>query len=128
MIRLDRPQCPNPIALQNGNYKHPDNKQALVGALIGNLLSFFSVVIINMFIRPFRKYMLRKGILHFFNYRDTIFEADDLSIVLSETDIARLKNIIDHGNYDKSNIESLWDLLVSDFHNTSVNSLDYKKN
>ncbi|MGB0562292.1 MAG: HNH endonuclease [Spirulinaceae cyanobacterium] len=32
MIRLHRPPCPNEQALQNGNYKHPDNKQALRGA------------------------------------------------------------------------------------------------
>ena len=29
MIRLVRPPCPNPTALSGGNYKHPDNKQAL---------------------------------------------------------------------------------------------------
>ena len=29
MIRLTRKDCPNPTALLSGNYKHPDNKQAL---------------------------------------------------------------------------------------------------
>lgn len=29
MIKLERPLCPNPEALNNKNYKHPDNKQAL---------------------------------------------------------------------------------------------------
>ena len=29
MIRLHRPPCPNEQSLANGNYKHPDNKQAL---------------------------------------------------------------------------------------------------
>ena len=29
MIKLSRPECPHPIALQNGNYKHPTNKEAL---------------------------------------------------------------------------------------------------
>lgn len=29
MIRLDRPICPNPTSLTNGNYKHHENKEAL---------------------------------------------------------------------------------------------------
>jgi len=29
MIKLTRPECPHPIALANGNYKHPLNKEAL---------------------------------------------------------------------------------------------------
>lgn len=29
MVRLERPECPNPQALRNRNYKHPDNKRAL---------------------------------------------------------------------------------------------------
>lgn len=29
MIKLSRPECPHSIALQNGNYKHPTNKEAL---------------------------------------------------------------------------------------------------
>ena len=29
MIKLNRPPCPNPVALSGGNYKHPDNKLAL---------------------------------------------------------------------------------------------------
>ncbi len=29
MIKLTRPQCPNQPALNGGNYKHPDNKNAL---------------------------------------------------------------------------------------------------
>ena len=32
MIKLTRPGCPNPAALAAGNYKHPDNKAALVAA------------------------------------------------------------------------------------------------
>ena len=32
MIKLTRPECPHPDALQNGNYKHPTNKEALKGA------------------------------------------------------------------------------------------------
>lgn len=30
MIRLQRPNCPHPIALTNGNYKHEKNKNALL--------------------------------------------------------------------------------------------------
>ncbi len=29
MIRLNRPECPNPQALENGDYKYRENKQAL---------------------------------------------------------------------------------------------------
>jgi len=29
MIKITRPECPNPTALVGGNYKHPDNKLAL---------------------------------------------------------------------------------------------------
>lgn len=32
MIKLERPPCPNQNALENGNYKHPDNKAALASA------------------------------------------------------------------------------------------------
>jgi len=32
MIQLVRPACPNPAALSSGNYKHPQNKLALVKA------------------------------------------------------------------------------------------------
>ena len=32
MIKLNRPQCPNIRALENENYKHPDNKAALKSA------------------------------------------------------------------------------------------------
>lgn len=32
MIKINRPQCPNPEALRRGNYKHPDNKAALISA------------------------------------------------------------------------------------------------
>jgi len=32
MIRINRPQCPNPEALRRGNYKHPNNKAALISA------------------------------------------------------------------------------------------------
>jgi uncharacterized protein (TIGR02646 family) len=32
VIRLHRPPCPNPGALANNNYKHPDNKRALIEA------------------------------------------------------------------------------------------------
>jgi uncharacterized protein (TIGR02646 family) len=29
MVKINRINCPNPSALSNGNYKHPDNKKAL---------------------------------------------------------------------------------------------------
>ncbi|MEE9118515.1 MAG: HNH endonuclease, partial [Calditrichia bacterium] len=29
MIRIERPECPRPIALTNQNYKHPINKDTL---------------------------------------------------------------------------------------------------
>lgn len=29
MIKIDRPECPHPVALDNENYKHPKNKDAL---------------------------------------------------------------------------------------------------
>lgn len=32
VIKLERPVCPNVAALNGGNYKHPDNKAALVSA------------------------------------------------------------------------------------------------
>lgn len=32
MIRLTRPECPHPDALENGNYKHPTNKAALLAS------------------------------------------------------------------------------------------------
>lgn len=32
MIKLTRPQCPNQAVLDGGNYKHPDNKNALRAA------------------------------------------------------------------------------------------------
>lgn len=32
MIRIFRPDCPHPRALENGNYKHPRNKEALKNA------------------------------------------------------------------------------------------------
>ncbi len=38
MIKLTRPACPNPGALTNGNYKHPENKQALVRASSGKCM------------------------------------------------------------------------------------------
>lgn len=37
MIRINRPTCPNPTALAT-NYKHPDNKQALVDASFGKCM------------------------------------------------------------------------------------------
>lgn len=38
MIRLNRPPCPHPQALANGNYKHPTNKQALASAASGKCM------------------------------------------------------------------------------------------
>lgn len=32
MIKINRPICPNPQSLSRGNYKHPDNKEALRSA------------------------------------------------------------------------------------------------
>lgn len=32
MIKIDRPQCPNPTALSGGNYKHEENKATLMNA------------------------------------------------------------------------------------------------
>ncbi|EIT7146298.1 HNH endonuclease [Vibrio vulnificus] len=32
MIKITRPDCPHPNALENGNYKHPTNKEALKNA------------------------------------------------------------------------------------------------
>lgn len=37
MRQLHRPVCPNPVALQT-NYKHPENKEALVGASYGKCM------------------------------------------------------------------------------------------
>lgn len=37
MIRLTRPPCPNPTALQT-NYKHPENKDALLAAASGKCM------------------------------------------------------------------------------------------
>jgi uncharacterized protein (TIGR02646 family) len=37
MRRIDRPQCPNPAALRT-NYKHPDNKDALLRASHGKCM------------------------------------------------------------------------------------------
>lgn len=38
MIRLTRPPCPHPKALQNGNYKHPRNKAALKESTSGKCM------------------------------------------------------------------------------------------
>lgn len=38
MIKLTRPDCPNPIALQKRNYKHPENKAALRSAAYGKCM------------------------------------------------------------------------------------------
>ena len=38
MIRLNRPKCPNPIALSRGNYKHADNKAALKASANGKCM------------------------------------------------------------------------------------------
>jgi len=98
-------------------------KQALFGAVIGHFMAFFFVLIINFFIRPFRNYMLRKGILHLVGYRDTIFETVDLYITIAETDVELLKKVI--VNYNYSNTRQLWDLLIFNFHHNTVNSIDF---
>lgn len=38
MIRINRPECPNPSALGGGNYKHPENKAALIEASYGKCM------------------------------------------------------------------------------------------
>lgn len=38
MIKLERPECPNPTALQNGNYCDSINKAALIGATHGKCM------------------------------------------------------------------------------------------
>ncbi|WP_257744559.1 HNH endonuclease [Burkholderia glumae] len=38
MIRLTRPKCPHPAALENKNYKHPKNKAALLEASSGKCM------------------------------------------------------------------------------------------
>lgn len=38
MIKLTRPACPNPKALTGGNYKHPENKTALMEASGGKCM------------------------------------------------------------------------------------------
>lgn len=43
MIKLDRPPCPNPTALQ-GNYKFPENKQILMMASFGKCMYCESAV------------------------------------------------------------------------------------
>lgn len=37
MIRINKPECPNPTALAT-NYRHPDNKQALINASFGKCM------------------------------------------------------------------------------------------
>lgn len=44
MIRLHRPVCPNPVALNKGNYKHPKNKEALRVSTHGKCMYCESVV------------------------------------------------------------------------------------
>ncbi|WP_037459689.1 HNH endonuclease [Shewanella sp. HN-41] len=38
MIKLTRPDCPNPRALEKGNYKHANNKEALRNAASGKCM------------------------------------------------------------------------------------------
>jgi hypothetical protein len=38
MIRLHRPDCPHPRALEDGNYKHPTNKAALAASTSGKCM------------------------------------------------------------------------------------------
>jgi hypothetical protein len=103
------------VQLGYNNYK-----QALIGGVIGHFMAFFFVFICNFFIRAFRNYMLHKGVLHFFGYRDTIYVSSDLTIVITETDLDKLKQIIMEGNYKDT--KSLWDALMISFHNSSKNN------
>lgn len=45
MIKINRPVCPNSSALASGNYKHPDNKQALIDASWGKCMYCESFVV-----------------------------------------------------------------------------------
>jgi len=38
MVKINRPTCPNPTSLSNGNYKHPTNKYALISASHGKCM------------------------------------------------------------------------------------------
>ncbi|MBF0290151.1 MAG: HNH endonuclease [SAR324 cluster bacterium] len=38
MIKIDRPDCPNEASLNSGNYKHKDNKDALIEANSGKCM------------------------------------------------------------------------------------------
>jgi hypothetical protein len=44
VIRLHRPPCPNPGALASGNYKHPENKEALRISTHGKCMYCESVI------------------------------------------------------------------------------------
>lgn len=44
MIKLSRPDCPHPAALDAGNYKHPTNKEALVKASNGKCMYCESII------------------------------------------------------------------------------------
>jgi hypothetical protein len=90
-------------------------RQALVGNLIGQVLSFLAVGLIRTFIYPFRRYMLRTGLLHFIGYRDTIFANDDLTLAFTQTDMQHLKNVVMSTEYDQNNNETLWRLMLANF-------------
>lgn len=45
MIRLEHPECPNPVALDGGNYKNQDNKQALFSSTYGKCMYCESKII-----------------------------------------------------------------------------------
>lgn len=38
MIKINKPACPNILALSNGDYKHPENKNALINASFGKCI------------------------------------------------------------------------------------------
>ena len=99
------------IELGYNNYR-----QALVGALIGHVLAFFTVCFFSIIIHPFRNYMLRTGLLHLVGYRDTIFENNDQNIIISKTDVEKLKQVVRSDNYDRANNDSLWSLLLFNFY------------
>jgi len=98
-------------------------RQALVGALIGHFLAFFTVCLIRMFIHPFRSYMLRTGLLHMIGYRDTIFANNDQVIAFAHTDIEHLKRVIVSNEYDPTDNDTLWNLLLRKFYHNVTNQI-----
>lgn len=61
MIRINRPSCPNPGSLSSGNYKHKDNKDALISANSGKCMYCESKVVSTYYgdiehIKPKSKY------------------------------------------------------------------------